>query len=115
MPVPKSTRTKQVEEIAKGNRYFEQTEAYEIAAEADKFHSLKTLLDQEGGRILLDHYIKKTVGGVDQLSGYADMPHEKLIALCAFITTNLESARALARAGDNLAMADEALEEALRE
>lgn len=100
--------------MAKNNRFYELTDLYEIAAEADRFHALKTIVEQEGGQVLLEHYLKNVVACIDMLKAYADLPHEKLIAICASLTVNLESARALARAGDNLALADEALEEALR-
>lgn len=108
-------RVERVRKATKNNPYAELTEVYEIAGEADKFHALKVILEQEGGQILLKHYIESAVRGIDGLSQYQSLTHPELVALCALITTNLQSARALTRAADNLSMADEALEEALRE
>lgn len=110
----KTPRRVKVEKAAKDNQYYELTDLYEIAGEADKFHALKTILDQEGGQVLLEHYIKSAVAGVDALAQYETLSYERLISICALIHSNLQSARALSRAADNLSMADEALEEALQ-
>lgn len=111
----KSQRTKKVEKVAKGNPYFEQTELFDLAKEADQFHALKTLAEQEGGQLLLKHYITSAVAGIDKLAQFGSLSHAELIAVCAHISVNLDAARSLARAAENLALADEALEEALRE
>ena len=114
MPTKKNQRLEKVQKATKDNSYLELTELQEIANEADKFHALKTLLDQEGGQIILKHHIDSVVRGVDGLANYRHMDRDQLVSVAAMITTNLEMARALTRAAKNLEMADEALEEALR-
>lgn len=111
----KSQRVEKVKKATKGNPYFELTEVYAIAEDADKFHALKTLLDQEGGQILLNHHIEAVKRGVEGLSSYQHLDRDQLVSIAALITTNLDMARALSRAAGNLEMADEALDDALRE
>lgn len=104
-----------MEKLTKNNQYYNLTELKEIAEDADKFHALKTVFDQEGGKVLVEALITNVINGVDRLSSYADMSRDELVSLAAQITISLNTARALTRAEENMSLADEQLQEALGE
>lgn len=112
-PQTKNQRTKKLEKATKNNPYFELTELREIAEDADKFHSLKVVFEQEGGQLIVGALTKDIMGNIDRLSQYQSMSRDDLVSVAASITTQLGILRALTGAEENLRLADEALEEEL--
>ena len=106
---------KTVKEKTKNNPFFEQTEAFSIAIDADKYYALKVLHEQEGGQVLVQELIDLAVNGIDSLAGYKEMSRDELVTVACTITTLLSVARSLTRAEENLSLADEALKETLHE
>lgn len=86
-----------------------------IVEDVDKYQALKAVFDQEGGKILVDALIADAVLSINRLDNYADMTRDELVSLIARLSTSLDLARTLTRADKNFSLADEALEEALRE
>lgn len=87
----------------------------DIANDADNYHALKTVLDMQGGKALVDALIATAVSNVNRFTAnYAELTRDDMVAIAATIEVNLEMARTLTRASENLENADEALAEALR-
>lgn len=82
--------------------------------DADKYHALKTIFDQDGGQILVDSLIDDVVSSIERLENYAELSRDQMVSLVARMTTSLNLARALTRAEENHRLADEALKDALR-
>lgn len=86
-----------------------------IVEDADKYQSLKAIFDQDGGKLLVDALIQDVVGSIGKLENYPSMTRDELVAVIARLSTSLNMARTLTRAEKNSSLADEALEDALRE
>lgn len=113
--MPKKTRSKRVSKALKENPNYDEGLLNEIADDADKYHALKTVMDQEGGEILVDSLITDVARYVDRLaSSHAELTLSEFISLSARIEVSLGMARSLTRAGKNLEGADEALKASLR-
>lgn len=62
----------------------------DAAHDAEKYKALKAVMDQEGGRILVDSLMEDVAGSVNRLaSGYKDMAEVEMRAICAFLQVNL--------------------------
>ena len=110
----KKSRTEKVEKAIKTNPYYDLTQIREAAEDADKYHALKTVFDQEGGQVLVDTLIAEVTHCVDLLDNYADMNRDQIVSIVAAMVAAKNLARSLTRAEENLTYADELLDEALR-
>lgn len=94
----------------------ERPELEPMAKDADLYHSLEAIANQEGGKVLIKTLMDDTVDSIEALvSGYKKMSLPDMQAYCATIAANLGVIRALTRSGKNKKLVDEALEEALKE
>lgn len=115
----KKTPTKRQQRVSKKieqNSYLDLTDLKDLAFEADRFHALKVLMEQEGGQVLCDTLISDVVAAMNVLVGhYPSMDRDQLVSMIARMEASLNMTRALYRAADNLEAVDADLEEALRE
>lgn len=110
----KQSRQEKLEKATNHNPYYEQTELFEAAKDADNYHALKSVFDQEGGQLLVKALIDDVVMGLNQLDNYSTMSRDELVSVIARISHARGLANALTNASSNLAAADELLEEALQ-
>lgn len=114
--MPKSQRTQKVAAELKDNSHLDKDVLFEIAEDADQYHALKVLLDQEGGSLLVDNLLADVLASVEQLAGsYQTLTLQQFIGFSARISSSLGTARSITRAAENLKGADELLTERLRE
>jgi hypothetical protein len=85
-----------------------------MVADADRYHGLKVLSESEGGKVLTDTLIKDVMFCIGRLENYDKMERDEMVSIIARMTTTLNTARAIARAADNLEYVDMSLDEALR-
>jgi len=72
-----------------------------VADATDTLHSIKALMDQEGGRNLLALTLKSIRQSVDGIiGGYRTISHTELVALCASLEAHMAMARLLTHASE---------------
>lgn len=94
----------------------EREKAEAILADVSNSAALEATANSEGGKILIESLTADALADIDALTGgYKKLPHVELMALCASLEKNLDTIRALKRAGTNKKLAREALAELLAE
>lgn len=87
----------------------------EMVEDSERLHALKVVLDQEGGRMLVEALLADAMGSVNRLtSGFKDMSHTEMISECALLRTNLSLVQTLSGASAQEKEIDEIIKEAMR-
>jgi hypothetical protein len=81
----------------------------------DKYHALKALFDQDGGKALVASLLTDVQNCVEKIaSGYKVMTHEEFISVSAELSAKLTLARELTRAEKNEKYVDTLILESLQ-
>lgn len=92
----------------------ETSEVQDMIEDSNRLHSLKVVLDQEGGRMLVEALMEDVMGALNHVtSGYKTLNHAELMAQCATLKANLDLVSTLKRASLNEKELDEWIKEQL--
>lgn len=81
----------------------------------DKYHALKTLLDQDGGKALVASLLTDVKNCVERIAtGYKVMTYEEFLSVSAELSAKLSLARELTRAEQNEKYIDQQILDALQ-
>lgn len=83
----------------------------DIIEDIKKDKAIETMASSVGGKIVIKEIKSGVLSTMEQLSGYKELSHTELIALCARLTEKLTFMRLVKNAKLNKDMAIEALEE----
>ena len=87
----------------------------EMVEESDKLHAIKVVLDQEGGKMLVDSLLTDTISSIELLTReYRTLSHADLIVNIARIEVYLSFVRTLYTARDNENQLNEYIKERLK-
>jgi len=88
----------------------------EIRKDLGEMNALNAVKNSEGGKIIIKRSLADILSTLDSLaSGYPILSHIQLVSLCARLKERLDIYRALNNSDANIQLAEEALEEALKE
>lgn len=81
----------------------------------DKYHALKAVFDQDGGKALVASLLLDVTNCVERIAnGYKSMTHEEFITVSAELSAKLSLARELTRAEQNEKYIDDQILDALQ-
>jgi len=87
-----------------------------VMEQVEKLHDISSLASTAGGKTLINLLIKDTVNAMQRLrASYRTASHTELLAIIADMSAKFETAKLLLNAKEGEEVANERLEEALRE
>lgn len=90
-------------------------QAKEVLEDVDKYRAIAAILNQEGGKILVESIKSDILRDVDVILGLFKGPEMDLRAAVAKLSVDLNLFRALKHAPENATLAEEALSKLLEE
>lgn len=87
-------------------------ELADMLEDSERLHALKVVLDQEGGKMLVDSLLADIIGAVNRLAYESrTSTHVELLADCATLRANMDIVQVLHQAKSNEKEIDEILRE----
>ena len=87
-----------------------------IVDDVEQYAAISAVGNSEGGKLIIDGLVADVISGLDSVtSNYKTATHAELMGTCAGLKANLDLLRVLTRAHKNKNLAQDALEEAIKE